>query len=134
MKSRGGYLSTDPSISKFASWTKLIIYYCDGAMHQGFTIEPIKYKEKELYFRGSVNSRSHFKWLMNTYDFVNAEKVLLTGASAGGFGAFYWSNHVKSLLKNPKALYTVPDSAIFMNVTDPLTKTYKTSEEMRVLF
>ena len=72
MKSRGGYLSTDPLISKFAKWTKIIILYCDGAMHQGLTKDPIKYKDIELYFRGSANTRSHFKWLLNTYNFANA--------------------------------------------------------------
>jgi len=59
---------------------------------------------------------------------------LLTGASAGGLATFFWSNYVKSLLKNPKALYSVPDSSIFMNVTHPYTKTYKISSEIKTLF
>jgi hypothetical protein len=41
----GGYLSTDPSKSKFASWTKVFIQYCDGALHQGVNEGSIKYKD-----------------------------------------------------------------------------------------
>ena len=40
-----GYLSTDPKISSFANWTKFFIPYCDGALHQGYTKDPIKYKD-----------------------------------------------------------------------------------------
>ena len=43
--SPGGYLSTDPSISKFANWTKVVIMYCDGAQHQGHVNEPLSYKD-----------------------------------------------------------------------------------------
>lgn len=40
-----GYLSTDPSISKFASWTKILIAYCDGSLHQGSTDSAYRYKD-----------------------------------------------------------------------------------------
>ena len=50
--SPGGYLSTDTNRSQFATWTKIIIFYCDGAHHQGFNKDPISYKDTTLYFRG----------------------------------------------------------------------------------
>jgi hypothetical protein len=40
----GGILSTIPSQSPFANWTKIIIMYCDGAFHQGNNLNPIPYK------------------------------------------------------------------------------------------
>jgi hypothetical protein len=68
----GGYLSTDPSRNKFAGWTKVVIQYCDGALHQGAKEESIKYKDTELYFRGAYNTRSHFQYLVDNYNFKNA--------------------------------------------------------------
>jgi O-palmitoleoyl-L-serine hydrolase len=91
-------LSTDPQISRFANWTKVVIMYCDGAQHQGHVKDPVSFKDTKLYFRGSANTRSHFQWLLNTYKINTAEKVLLTGASAGGIATFTWSNYMRGLL------------------------------------
>lgn len=33
----GGYMSTNILKNKFAEWTKIVVPYCDGALHQGFT-------------------------------------------------------------------------------------------------
>jgi hypothetical protein len=49
------------------------------------------------------------------YDLGSAEKVILTGSSAGGMADHLWTNYLKSLLKNPNALYVIPDSSIFLN-------------------
>lgn len=119
--SPGGYLSTDPAINKFATWNKFIIFYCDGAHHQGYNKDPVSYKDTQLYFRGEANVKSHLTWITNNYQFVNAEKVVLTGASAGGIATFLWTNYVRSLLKNPMALYSIADSGTFMNTTNPYT-------------
>lgn len=90
-----GYLSTDPSASKFASWTKVLIAYCDGSLHQGSTETAYRFKDASLYFRGADNVRSHLKWLQNSFNFSSASKVLLTGASAGATATFLWSGYVK---------------------------------------
>lgn len=118
----GGYLSTDPSLSKFASWTKVVVRYCDGAQHQGNSKSPISYKDTKLYFRGAVNVRSHFQWLLDTYQINKAEKILFTGASAGGIATFTWSNYFRRLIDNPNNVYTVADAAIYANVTYPHTE------------
>ena len=41
---------------------------------------------------------------------------MLTGGSAGAIAAFTWSNYLQSLINNPNAVYTVPDSGIFLSV------------------
>lgn len=117
----GGYLSTDPAKSRFANWTKVVIMYCDGSQHQGHNNEPISYKDAQLYFRGSDNTKSHFKWLLNTYKINQAEKVVFTGASAGGIATFTWTNYFRKLMDNPDNLYTIADSAVFANVSLPHT-------------
>jgi hypothetical protein len=126
--SPGSYLSTDSSVSRFATWTKVVIFYCDGAHHQGYNSMPISYKDTTLYFRGEANTKSHFKWLTSNYNFAAADKVLLTGASSGGIATFSYSNYVRSLLNNPNALYSVADSGTFMNASNPMTGIYSFSE------
>lgn len=111
-----GILSTDPATSKFASWTKVIINYCDGAFHSSATKQTYRYKDAELYFRGSDITRSHLKWLTNNYDLPSAQKVLLAGSSAGGSAAWLWSTYVSGLMSNPMGLSVVADSSVFMNL------------------
>ena len=67
-----GYLSTDPKVSSFANWTKIFIPYCDGAFHQGYVKEPIKYKDASLHFRGSKLTRSHLTWINSKYNLKSA--------------------------------------------------------------
>lgn len=98
--------------------------YCDGSLHQGHSNDPIEYKDTRLYFRGADNTRSHIKWMFDKYKINQAEKVLFTGASAGGSAAYTWSNYVRKLMDNPNNLYTVADSCIFANVSLPKTSTY----------
>ena len=119
--SPGGYLSTDRAKSKFATWTKVIINYCDGAQHQGHNNEPIAYKDTLLYFRGADNTRSHFAYLLQKHQLADADRVLLTGASAGGIATIYWSNYMRSLLKKPDGLSVIADSGVFANATIPNT-------------
>jgi hypothetical protein len=87
-------------------------------MHQG-SADSIKYKDTELFFRGADNVRSHLAWLTTNYGLVNAESVILTGTSAGGVAAYLWSNYMKSILANPRGLFTVVDSGAFVNVASP---------------
>lgn len=117
-------MSTNPNVSKFATWTKVLIAYCDGGQHQGYVADPISYKDIKLFMRGSVNTRAHFKWLLNSYKLNKASKVLLTGASAGGIATFTWSNYMRRMLDNPENLYTVADSSIYANVSFPNTEIY----------
>jgi len=67
-----GILSTDLSKNIFANWTKVIMIYCDGAFHQGYTKAPLKYKDAQLYFRGNLITKSHFKYIDTKYGFANA--------------------------------------------------------------
>lgn len=108
-------MSTDPSKNEFANWTKIIFGYCDGAMHQGSTKAPLKYKDTQLYFRGANITRAHFKWLEQTYKISTASNIVLTGGSAGALGALYWSNYLRSVVEKPSVVSTIADSGIFMN-------------------
>jgi len=103
-----GILSTDPNKNIFANWTKVIMIYCDGAFHQGYTKAPLKYKDAQLYFRGALITRAHFKYINNRFKLNEAQKIVISGSSAGGMSAFAWSDYVKSLILNSQAsLYII---------------------------
>ena len=116
-----GILSTDPTKNIFANWTKVIILYCDGAFHQGNTKVPYSYKDTKLYFRGSVNTRAHFQYIHNKYNLSNAERVVLSGSSAGGMATFIWAEYLKKLIGFPDVkFYPIIDSGIFLDPDEPL--------------
>jgi len=111
-----GYLTTNILHSSLAEWTKILIPYCDGAFHQGYAENPIKYKDATLYFRGAKITKSHFEYLNAKYKLFSSSKVILTGGSAGAVAAFVWTNYLQSKMNNPNAVYTIPDSGIFLDV------------------
>jgi hypothetical protein len=95
----------------------MVIMYCDGSFHQGNNKSPIQYKDAQLYFRGAVNTRSHIKWANNKYNLSQAERIIVSGSSAGGMATYLWVDYFRSLVPNPKTVYGVADSGIFY---DPL--------------
>jgi O-palmitoleoyl-L-serine hydrolase len=55
------------------------------------------------------------QWLIERHGLANAERVMLTGVSAGAMAIFLWTDYVRSLLKHPEGLFAVIDSGIFLN-------------------
>ncbi len=59
-----GILSTNSVLnSYFYDWTKVIVEYCDGAVYYGSRPEPIPYKDKDLFFRGTNNVNETVRFL-----------------------------------------------------------------------
>lgn len=108
-------MALDPSENLYSNWTKVFINYCDGSLHQGDNSSPVQYKDTHLYFRGSRIVRSHFKYLIDRYQMDQASKIIITGGSAGAVASYLWGNYLISLMKNPSAVYNIPDSGIFVN-------------------
>ena len=96
--------------------------YCDGATHLRTRDEPISYKGKNLYFRGTNNTMEHFRYLNQTYDMQDLDKVVITGGSAGGVGVFFWTQYLQDHTKSAK-IYSIPDSGLFLlDYESPITK------------
>ena len=110
-----GYLSIDPYENAFANWTKVFIPSCDGALHQGNTKNPVRYRDRQLYFRGSVITRSHLKWIDSKYNLKGARKVVLTGLADGAIAVNSWSNYVKSLVGDASKVYSIADSGMYLD-------------------
>lgn len=117
----------------YQNWTKVLVGYCDGAMMQGGNDSPIPYKGVNLYFRGGKIVRSHFKWLINTYQMDKASKIMLTGGSAGGLASIVWGNYLQTIVQNPSSVYVIPDSGIFISSTTYDTKTPLIEQEIAML-
>jgi len=100
--------------NKFANWTKIVLLYCDGSLFQGNNRKPVSVAGSSIYFRGAVNMRSHFKWADKKFNFTKAEQIVLSGESAGGIATYLWIDYLKSIVKDPKKVYGVVDSGIFL--------------------
>lgn len=67
------------------------------------------------------------KYIQEKYDFKNASQVIVTGVSAGAMAAYMWTNHIQSLLNDPKAVSTIIDSGVFINDTSVQTGLHKSA-------
>ena len=129
-----GYLSTNSSINKFSEWTKIILIYCDGSLHQGYRKEPIKYKNTNLYFRGEKIIQAQLKYIEDHYSLSKADRIVLTGGSAGAIGAYLWGNTVRTLAKDPSKVFIIPDSGIILDYPEHLTKSHNFLNPLKNLY
>ena len=127
-------LSTDPTKSKFASWSKFIFAYCDGSFHQGNRISPVPYKDTKLYLRGSVITRAHLKYIQQKYNLKAAKEIVIAGVSAGAMASYMWTNQIQEMVDNPNAVSTIVDSGIFINDTTVTTGSHKSALMLDNLF
>lgn len=104
------FLAPDDRINPFHTWNRIFIPYCDGSLHTGSKLDAIKFKDRNLYFRGSNNTIAHFNLLNEKYNLFSATNITITGTSAGGVAAFVWSNYVYERSKNPEGVLIIPDS------------------------
>jgi hypothetical protein len=117
----------------FYDWTKIYAIYCDGAEYFGTRPEPIPYKDKKLYFRGTDNVLEQVKYLEDKYDIFRKNKIVITGVSAGGIATYFYANLFKS--KSITSLvYAIPDSGLFItDYISPLTGESTIRESTRSL-
>ena len=69
--------------------------YCDGTIHEGNRKDPVVYKGKKLYFRGSRNAQEQFYYLDKNYNFYNSDTIVVSGLSAGAVATYYWVDFVR---------------------------------------
>jgi hypothetical protein len=130
-----GILSTVQATNPpFWNWTKVVIPYCDGTFHQGTVENPVEYKNKSLYFRGANNTLQHFKYLNDYFGLYSADKIVVTGESAGGIASFIWTDQLYDLSKT-KNVYSIPDSGLFLtNYPNPTTGAAVLTPYLEILF
>lgn len=85
-----GGLASDIEGSPFENWSIVLFPYATGDFHAGtgeFHYTGQDGKEKILYHNGYVNYTQAMQQLMERAGIENANTVVVTGYSAGGFGA-----------------------------------------------
>ena len=83
-----GGLASDVEGSPFTDWTLILFPYATGDFHSGtgeFSYTDVDGKEKILYHNGYTNYTEAMKIIMDKAGIENADTVLVTGYSAGGF-------------------------------------------------
>lgn len=92
-------LSDDPAYNPdFYDAHHVQVPYCSGDVHTGTVVAPTS-EHWGLYFSGHVNFELILKHLLAAVPALRgARRVLLTGVSAGGFGAFANCDFTQSLL------------------------------------
>ena len=85
-----GGLASDVEGSPFKDWSIILFPYATGDFHAGtgeFHYIDKDGKEKILYHNGYVNYTAAMRQIMEKAGIENADTVLVTGYSAGGWGA-----------------------------------------------
>jgi len=79
--------SRDPTANPFADWSYVYIPYCSGDLHLGNTLNGYHQPgwDQPNQHLGFGNTRQFLERVVATYG--GAQKVLVAGESAGGFGA-----------------------------------------------
>lgn len=92
-----GGLASDSKDSPFGDWSMILFPYATGDFHAGtgeFHYTDTDGKEKTLYHNGYINYTETMKQVMEKAGISNPEAVVVTGYSAGGFGAALLANDV----------------------------------------
>ena len=101
----------------FYDWTRVYFKYCDGSGHQGTRSNPVRYKDKDLYFRGQNVTVDQLRGLNATHKiFTEGTDIIVSGGSAGGLAAFLWTNYIAENAKG--RVVSLPDSGIFLDAVN----------------
>ncbi|MCP5060301.1 MAG: hypothetical protein GY937_26680 [bacterium] len=102
-----GVLDGHPD-NPFAGWTKVYVPYCSGDWHGGENPEPFAIGSGESVFMGAANTRVVLAALRDELG-TDFDKVLFTGASAGGVGTLL-NHHQAADLYGAERTYLLSDA------------------------
>lgn len=111
-----GGLASDAEGNPFKDWTMILFPYATGDFHCGmgeYNYIDKDGKEKTLYHNGYTNFRAAMDLVFEKAGIENAEAVLVTGYSAGGWGASLLADDVFSdYFPNAASKTVLVDSSI----------------------
>ena len=114
-----GGLASEVEGSPFENWSIILFPYATGDFHAGtgeFHYTDTDGKEKILYHNGYVNYSETMKMVMNMSGLDNIDTVLVTGYSAGGFGAALLSDDVfTNYFPNAESKNVLVDASLLLN-------------------
>ncbi|CAI5483910.1 unnamed protein product, partial [Closterium sp. Yama58-4] len=117
-----GMLSFNKTVNPaFYNWNAVYFIYCDGGSFSGNQDEPVRFNGIPLYMRGRKVADALVKHLMEKKGLDHAEKVVVTGSSAGGVAALLHCDRVRDTLTAASPSMHVrclADASMFLDVPD----------------
>jgi len=101
----GGIYRLDDPKNPVAGWTLVHIPYCTGDIHWGDAVKDYG-PDLKIRHKGFVNAQTVLKWIFERYQ---PEEILITGCSAGAYGAIGHAPYVADEYPNAK-ITVVADS------------------------
>lgn len=131
-----GGLASGVEGSSFENWSVVLFPYATGDFHAGtgeFHYTDQDGKEKILYHNGYINYTQAMQQLMERAGIENADTVVVTGYSAGGFGAALLADDVfTNYFPNAESKTVLVDSSLLLhnNWHTIATGVWQTPEEI----
>uniref|UniRef100_A0A0E0MAG1 Pectin acetylesterase n=1 Tax=Oryza punctata TaxID=4537 RepID=A0A0E0MAG1_ORYPU len=111
-----GVLSNDPDMNPdFYNWNRVKLRYCDGGSFAGDS--ELRNGSSVLYFRGQRIWDAIINDLLPK-GLAKAQKVLLSGCSAGGLATFFHCDDLKGRLGDAVTVKCLSDAGFFLDVDD----------------
>ncbi|XP_078571468.1 uncharacterized protein LOC144859073 [Branchiostoma floridae x Branchiostoma japonicum] len=124
-----GFLSNSPSVNPdFYNWNVAMLKYCDGASFAGNRTDVVVHEGKQLYFRGRRVLQALLDHLL-AHGLDQANRVILSGVSAGGVAVMLHADYVRSRLPARVTYHALPDAGFF-----PDTRNITGHEHIRTLY
>lgn len=101
----------------FKDWTFIGVPYCNGDFHAGTgekEYTTLDGSTKTIYYNGYTNYRRLMEEIFNYIDH-SPDQLLVTGSSAGGFGAAILADDAIDLFNNPQDVTVHVDSSLLIN-------------------
>lgn len=105
-----GFYDHENPENPFADWYHVVIPYCTGDIHWGDAVTTYSQgqpSEVTIHHKGAVNTRAVLSWVYAS--FSKPEQIMVTGCSAGSYGAALWSADVMNHYPDSK-VYQFGDS------------------------
>eukprot|EP00035_Acanthoeca_spectabilis_P008138 m.149094 g.149094 ORF g.149094 m.149094 type:complete len:429 (-) comp14225_c0_seq2:181-1467(-) len=115
----GGIMSTNCSANpQFCNWSVVFLVYCDGSSWSSDREAPHVVNGTQIWSRGLRNLHALWDRMLTPakynattmgVDLSAARRIVVTGASAGGFATFYHCDRVRAMIPSSIPTHCVPD-------------------------
>jgi hypothetical protein len=95
----------------FKDWNVVYLPYCTGDLFIGNAVNTYEQNSEQMviHHKGRSNVQSAIAWVSSNYE--NPDKILISGESAGAYGAAFWAPKISSLNKNSQ-IYQLSDGSL----------------------
>eukprot|EP01061_Rhynchopus_euleeides_P011523 TRINITY_DN2108_c0_g1_i3.p1 TRINITY_DN2108_c0_g1~~TRINITY_DN2108_c0_g1_i3.p1 ORF type:complete len:495 (+),score=157.37 TRINITY_DN2108_c0_g1_i3:105-1589(+) len=122
----------------FCTAHKVYLTSCDGTSFTGDREHPVEYGGKKLYFRGARIRAAVLETLVESFGLGDAERVLITGFSAGGTAVLLHTSQTAAYLKahapGLQDVRAAPMAGMFLDVPETTSGQHAWRQLMQYLY